>query len=273
MRATSCSGVLVVVTVLLLTGCGSGGGGTDMSVPPVATVDGEPISRTLLEAYLSDQGIQEPSPEQRGQALQNLIRLQSVVNYTERIKFAAKSQVRAQLELARKRRLFELYTQHYAQENPVSTSDLRSAYSQRVKAAGGRQYKLRVVSYPDEKEAQDAILSLKQDRTFSELVEQARTDGHLVRELGWIDLSGFPEDYAATLKELEPGEHAPTPMRGPDGWMVVRLEDSRSFQPPSFRDVREGIRRDLEKKRVEAWVNTLREKAEVEMKNVESAGE
>ena len=273
MQAMSCNALLAMAMACLLAGCGPGSGDADMSAPPVATVDDEPISRGLLDAYLSDQGIQEPTPEQRGEALQNLIRLQSVVNYTERINFTDEADVQARLALAHKRRLFDLYTRHYAEQNPIDNGDLRSAYNQRVQAAGGREYKLRIVVYPDEQAAQAAILSLKQDRSFDDLVEQARAAGHPVREPGWIDLGGFPRDYAKTLKQLEPGGHAPVPMQGPEGWMVVNLQDSRPFQPPSFEQVREGIRRSLEQERVKAWVETLEKKAEVEMNNVETVGE
>jgi len=269
MQATSCNALLAVVAACLL----AGSGGADTSVPPVATVDGKSISRALLDAYLADQGIQEPSPEQRGQALQNLIRLQSVVNYAERINFTDKPGVQARLELAGKRRLFDLYTRHYAEQNPIDNSDLRSAYNKRVQAAGGQQYKLRIVVYPDEQAAQAAMLSLRQGESFASLVARARGNGYPVRQPEWIDLSGFPKDYTEILRQLESGDHAPVPMQGPDGWMVIRVEDSRPFQPPSFEDVRDGIRRNLEQQRVEAWIRTLANKAEVEMENVETAGE
>ncbi len=247
--------------LILLNGCSREG--ADLSVPAVATVDGEPITGTLLNVYLEQQGISNPTPEQSGEAVNNLIQLFAVSNAAQQDARFQTARLHAALELERRRLLFDRYAADYVERFPISDSELRKQYQETIADAGEQQYRLETVIFPDEQQALGAILELQNDTSYTQLVAANRTE-----ILDWIDLSQIPGDYAEAVKNTELGEVVQIPLPSAQGWRLLKVLETRPFNPPAFDQVSAGMRRDLNRQKVEVWINRLGEKAEVVLDNV-----
>ncbi len=252
---------VVLCGLLLLSGCNREG--ADLSVPSVATVDGAPITRTMLNVYLEQQGITDPTPEQSGEAVNNLIQLFSVSNAAQEDNAFQSAELHAALELEQRRLLFDRYAADYIERYPTSDAELQKQYRETVANAGGEQYRLETIVFPNEQEALSAILALQDGGSYTELSAANRTEA-----LNWIDLSQVPGDYADAIKNTSTDDIVPVPLPSPQGWRLLKVVETRPFSPPAFDQVSDGMRRDLNRQKVELWINRLREKADVELENV-----
>lgn len=251
-----------LVLLLVLSACS--GESTDLSLPSVATVDGVPITRTLLNVYLEQQGISNPTPEQTGEALNNLIQLFAVSNAAREDDQLQSAKLSAELELQHRRLLFERYAESYIERYPTSDSELQQQYRQTVSSAGGQQYRLETVIFENEQQALDAILALQNGADYGQFSSSQR-----VEVLDWIDLTRIPADFAQAIKRTQPEAVAPVPLPSPQGWRLVKVLETRAFTPPPFEQISDGMRRDLNRQKVEAWTKRLRENADIELENVQ----
>lgn len=254
--------ILGLLPLLALPGCNREG--TDLSVPALATVDGVPITRTLLNVYLEQQGISEPTPEQTGEALNNLIQLFAVSNAAREEDSLQSAELMAELELQHRRLLFERYAQDYIERYPTSDAELRTQYQETVASTGGLEYRLETLIFTDEQQALSSILSVQNNESlYTQLRAGTRTE-----VLDWVELSRLPAEYAEAIRNTPVGGIVPLPLPSPQGARLVKVLETRPFEAPPFEQVSEGMRRDLNRQKVEAWTNRLRENAEVVLENV-----
>jgi peptidyl-prolyl cis-trans isomerase C len=253
-----CSGL-----VLLLAACQSEA--PDLSMPSLATVNGVPITSAVLKSYLRQQGITEPSAEQNGEALENLLQLYVVsAAAADDAEFMQQTDLQAQLELARRRILFERYAADYVERFPVSDQQLRQQYQDTVKASGRQEYRLETLSFEQQADAMQALVRIQQgESSFAQLAAAGDSE-----TLDWTNPAALPKAFRDALQQTAVGELVAVPLDSGRDWRLVRVADSREFSPPPFAQVSEGMRADINRKKVQAWIQGLRERAEIELENV-----
>jgi len=64
---------------------------------------------------------------------------------------------------------------------------------------------------------------------------------------------------------LEKGKYTKTPVQTQFGWHVILSEDSRAQTPPSLDSVKEQLKPFLQRKKIQALLETLRKQAKVEI--------
>ena len=69
---------------------------------------------------------------------------------------------------------------------------------------------------------------------------------------------------------LEPGAYTKDPVETQFGWHVILLEDVRDQAAPALDDVRAEIEAELQNAAVEAHIDALTEKAEIDRSGAES---
>jgi len=249
--------------LLVLVGCQSEA--PDLSMPAVATVDDVPITRQVLRTYLRQQGITDPTAEQNGEALENLLQLYVVSSAAaDDSEFMQQADLQAELELAHRRVLFERYAADYVERFPVSDEQLRQQYNETVAASGRKEYRLETLTFSQQADAMQALLRLQQgDSSFAQLAAQNGSDN-----LDWTNAAALPKAFRDALKQTAVGGLVRVPLEAGGDWRVVRVVDTRAFSAPAFEQVSDGMRRDINRKKVQAWMQTLRERAEIELENV-----
>lgn len=248
---------------LLLASCQSEA--PDVSVPALAKVDGVPITSSVLQTYLRQQGITEATAEQNGEALDNLLQLYVVSEAAaDNAEFMQQGDVQAALELARRRILFEHFAADYVERFPVSDEQLRQQYQDTVAASGRQEYRFETLAFEQQADAIQALVRIQQgDSSFAQLAANGSSE-----TLGWTNLAALPQDFRAAVAKTAAGEVVPVPLDAGADWRVVRIVDTREFSPPAFEQVSEGMRADINRKKVQAWILGLRERADIELENV-----
>jgi peptidyl-prolyl cis-trans isomerase C len=63
---------------------------------------------------------------------------------------------------------------------------------------------------------------------------------------------------------LKPGDITSEPVQSQFGWHVIKLEDSRASAPPPFEDVKDRVKVLVQRKKLQAYLDELREGAKIE---------
>lgn len=256
---------LLIFVFLFLAGCQQQEGGL---VSPedviLVEVDGEPISLPMLEYMMVQRGIDEDDHEAMRELLDELIRLRAVANAAEREGLADEPAVRAQRALRDMETLQLRYFTRIHEQYPVTDEAIRETYDNQIERSGERQFRLQTIVYPDQAEALRQLAAVQDGETgFDALVDSARSAGLQVEPTGWVDRSQLGAEFEALLEQASEGDVLTTPLSTPQGWRVLRVEQTRPLEAPDLETVRDGIERQLVRQRLEALVEDLYQSAEI----------
>lgn len=256
---------LMIFVFLFLAGCQQQEGGL---VSPedviLVEVDGEPISLPMLEYMMVQRGIDEDDHEAMRELLDELIRLRAVANAAEREGLADEPAVRAQRALRDMETLQLRYFTRIHEQYPVTDEAIRETYDNQIERSGERQFRLQTIVYPDQAEALRQLAAVQDGETgFDALVDSARSAGLQVEPTGWVDRSQLGAEFEALLEQASEGDVLTTPLSTPQGWRVLRVEQTRPLEAPDLETVRDGIERQLVRQRLEALVEDLYQSAEI----------
>lgn len=263
-----------LLTVLLVTaGCddpaenSSNGGQSAPDSPTVASVNEEPVSEALLDAYLRARGTTNATPEQREQALQEVINLVLLQQQAEKHGLDEAPEVQADLALHRTSTLATRQVRSHNAENPVTEADARMEYDRNREAAGTREYHVRHILLADRETARQTIAELDQGADFAELANERSRDNRedAGGDLGWLDLTQLPEALRQAVRDLDEGAYSQEPVQTQFGWHVLKLEDTREMEPPEFDQVKQGVVASLQRQRMERYVQDLRAEADIKV--------
>ncbi|MEE4296702.1 MAG: peptidylprolyl isomerase [Wenzhouxiangella sp.] len=261
--------MVIAMTSVLLAGCSEEPAQkADSLVAPddviLVEVDGEPISLPMLEFMMAQRGITEDDHDAMRALLDELIRLRAVANAAERDGLAALPEVRAQRALRDMETLQLHYFTQVHEENPVTDEAVAEVYNAQLQRSGDRQYRLQTVVYPQQADALLQLAALEDGQIdFDQVVADAREQGLTVEPTGWVDRSQLGPEIGPLITQVTEGEFLPAPLSTPQGWRLLRVEESRPLDVPSLDEVREGIERQLVRQRLEALVEDLYEAAEI----------
>ena len=116
--------------------------------------------------------------------------------------------------------------------------------------------------------AKDIIADLNKGKKFNELAKQYSMDAMAQQggDLGWLGAHQMPEPYAKAVQSLEKGKYTASPIKSDFGWHVIRLEDTRTPQPPAYEDVKDQIKGALQGQMINDYIATLKAKATIQIK-------
>lgn len=118
-----------------------------------------------------------------------------------------------------------------------------------------------------EAEAADIVAALEEGGDFEELAREHSTDPGSAEEggdLGYFTRDQMIDPFAEVAFALEPGEVS-DPVETQFGWHVIRVEDQREGEHPSFEEVEDELRTMLVRQAQRDTVLELREAAEIEI--------
>src|SRR6185312_8256836 len=116
------------------------------SSPPVASVDGTPISRNFYEFYIkgvTGKTSSELSPEQRTQALDNLVRAQLIAEEAHKENLDKQPDTAQLLKMERLNVLEQALSQKYLAGKQPTDDDLKSEYDAEVAKLPQTEYHAR----------------------------------------------------------------------------------------------------------------------------------
>ncbi len=241
------------------------------SSPPVATVNGTHISRGFFDSYIkaiSGKSTAELTPEQRSQALDNLIRAEVVAQHAVQEGLDKNPDTATMLELTRLNVLQQATAESVLKGRKVTEQELRAEYENELAGQSKTEYHVKHILVATEPFAQKIVQRLEKGEKFDELArrESMDTNKDNAGDLGWLTPDNIAKPFAEAVVALKPGEFTRKPVQTPSGWHVIELVEQRDLQPASYDSVHGRLEQIVQAKKVRANTDELMRSAKIEKK-------
>ena len=265
--------IIVISLAAVLASCGDEPTETERSrvtlddANTVALVDGSPI--TIADRTLHLQQRRERSQTaDLNEITQELINLKVIVVNAMKDKLHEREDVKAKLQQQRDTLLANLYIQEIIQSIEITDDDLVDEYERQVGQMATREYSASHILLETEAAALAVIQRLDDGEEFGRVAseESIGPSAENGGELGWFRPESMAPDFSSAVAELEKGKYTKRAVNTQFGWHVIRLADTRQVQQPTIDQVVDQIRTALMNNRLNDYVQDLRSKSTIEIK-------
>lgn len=232
---------------------------TDKPLPPemIASVDGVGIPKARVDAALKATG-QPDTPQLRDLIKNQLIAREVLALAADKQHYEARPEVRAALEEAKAAIFTRVYLSEHLKPAPVTDADVKAKYDTVVGSLGENEYHPRVIAVKDAATAQTVLDQLKKGADFAALARQysqgpQAAQGGLV---GWVSFKtpmtagntqNWPQPLAEALVKLPAGGVTSEAVQVGDLFWIVRVDEKRATQIPTFEASKTALRQQLER--------------------------
>lgn len=182
------------------------------------------------------------NPEAKKLILDELVRQQLLVTYAEEAGISKDKDIAAAIEEFRRTLLVREVALRLTENVKVSDAEAREFYEQRKdQILEPTEYHVREIVIKDKVKANEVLVDVLKGTDFAELARNnsesatAKNGG----DLGYITQEPFPE-MAEQILALEVGESSNV-FKGPDGFYIIKLEDTRGGGSIPFEDIKQDI--------------------------------
>jgi len=233
-----------------------------------AVVNNKPIPKQRVDdfvAALTAQG-RPDTPELRAAVREELIARELFVQEAEKKGLSRNADVQRQLDNMRQDILIRALIRDHLKDNPIKDEEIKAEYDKVRQQAGDKEYRARHILVEKEDEARQIIAQLKKGAKFEELAKKSKDTGSAQSggDLDWNTPQTFVKEFSEAMVKLEKGKTTEAPVKSQFGYHVIRLEDVREAKAPPLDQVRPQIQQELERGRVQALQQGLREKAKIQ---------
>lgn len=156
----------------------------------------------------------------------------------------------------------------------ITDEALRAQYDKLVETAvAGEQIHARHILVESEAEAKQIIEELAGGADFAQLASDRSTGPSKTKggDLGYFGEGEMVPEFSQAAFALQPGETTKEPVQTQFGWHVIKVEDRRKAEAPSFEETREQLTEELSREIGAAFVKDLRGKAEIARFNIDGS--
>ncbi|TDJ34050.1 MAG: peptidylprolyl isomerase [Gammaproteobacteria bacterium] len=233
----------------------------------IFTVNSTAVDSAVVDAYFESrlgQPGSQPTPEQRTTLMAELRDIYLLSTQDVADELAREPQLAARIELQKHRVLARAVAADFLANVSVSAEEIRAEYEEQIKLAPPLQFKARHILVATQGEAIDLITQLDGGANFEELAKEKSTgpSGPNGGDLGWLSPDQMVAPFTTAVAALEDGSHTPEPVQTNFGWHVILREDSRESQPPTFESVRDVINQQVQQKKLQTHIASLRSTTE-----------
>lgn len=242
-----------------------------LPINAAASVNGMIISNDSVEQGIQaalSQG-QKDSPELRKAVLGKLIEISLLSQQAEKDGLANSDRVNSQLALIRQNYLADLELSTFMSKNPISDADIQAEYKREIASLGSQgmivEYKVSDIALATEADAQSALARIKKGESFDKVARSVSLAPNKVQggAVGWVQAGQTLPQIASVLTTLSKGQVSPAPIQMPQGWYLIKLEDKKTSQPPTFEQAKAAIRNGLTQKKQFEFLSQLRQGANI----------
>jgi peptidyl-prolyl cis-trans isomerase C len=257
---------------LLLGACGKGqqaatpaAADKPAAAPPVAVVDGTPISRDAYEDYLK--GLLRGKPEsdvtaeEKDKVLDQMINMQLIAAQAEKEGLDKDPDTATRLALVRTQILADAAAQKYVKSNEPTDQELHTAYD----AADKTEFRASHILVPTKEKGEQIIKKLKGGAKFEDLAKAESTDNSKANggDLGWFTTARMVKPFGDAVKGLKKGDTTTEPVQTQYGWHVIKLVDTRDAP---FEQLKGQLTSGLMQKKFQDYIDSLKKNAKIEKK-------
>jgi peptidyl-prolyl cis-trans isomerase C len=263
----------VAAITLFIAACGKGQQaaappppGDKPATPPVAIVDGTPISREAYDDYLK--GLLRGKPaadvtaEEKNQVLDQMINMQLIAAQAEKDGLEKDPDVATRIALLRTQIMADAAAQKYVKNNEPSDQDLHAAYDA---ATDKTEYHASHILVATKEKALQLIKKIKGGAKFEDVAKAESTDNSKANggDLGWFTTARMVKPFGDAVKGLKKGEMTTDPVQTQYGWHIIRLDDTRDSP---FDTLKPQLSSALMQKKFQAYIEDLKKNAKIEKK-------
>jgi peptidyl-prolyl cis-trans isomerase C len=264
----------VAAIALMLAACGKGqqaavvpAAATDKpGTPPVAIVDGTPISREAYDDYLK--GLLRGKPasdvtaDEKNQVLDQMINMQLIAAKAEKDGLDKDPDVATRIALLRTQILADAAAQKYVKSNEPSDQELHAAYDA---ATDKTEYHASHILVPTKEKAEQLIKKIKAGAKFEDVAKSESTDNSKANggDLGWFTTARMVKPFGDAVKGLKKGEITTEPVQTQYGWHIIKLQDTRDAP---FDQMKGQLSNGIMQAKFQGYIDSLKKDAKIEKK-------
>lgn len=233
-----------------------------------AVVNGKPIPTSRVDNYVKQvvaQGKQKDSKELRDAITQDLIAREVMMQEAMKQGFDKNDAVKQQLEAARQNIVVTAMMREQAKKHTITDADIKAEYDRFKAQTGDKEYHVRHILSETEAEAKAVIAKLKGGAKFEELAKTSKDTGSASSggDLDWATPASFPKPFSDAFVSLQKGAVTQTPVQTPNGWHVIKVDDTRAAKVPSLDELKPQITESLQQKKLQAYQEEIFKKATI----------
>jgi peptidyl-prolyl cis-trans isomerase C len=262
----------VAAITLLLAACGKGqqpaapAAAEKPGPPPVAIVNGTPISRDAYDDYLK--GLLRGKPpadvtaDEKNQVLDQMINMQLIAAQAEKDGLEKDPDVVTRIALLRTQILADAAAQKYIKGNEPSDQELHAAYDS---ATDKTEYRASHILVPTKEKADQLIKKLKGGAKFEDVAKAESTDNSKANggDLGWFTSARMVKPFGEAVKGLKKGELTSEPVQTQYGWHIIKLVDTRDAP---FDQMKTQLSNGIMQKKFQDYIDNLKKTAKIDKK-------
>ncbi len=235
----------------------------------VVNVDGKPITEADMKLAESEIGAELANlpPEVRRRALaEYLIDNQLFASAAEAAKLGDTPEFQTHMAYLRQRALREQFFEKTL-KGSVSEDEAKKIYNARViELKPETEFAARHILVDNEAKAKELRAKIVAGADFQQVAKENSSDTGSKEQggfLGYFGVGQMVPEFEAAVAKMQKGEVS-EPVKTNFGWHIIKLEDRRAKQPPTFDQVKETIMNSLAVRKAQEKSAELRGKAKVE---------
>ena len=236
--------------------------------PVIATVNGAPIMKSVLDVYGAQRNAKQNKGEQVDdqEILNEVISLELMRQESVKNGLDTSPTIVATLDQQTRTLLAGAAIRDFVQKNPVSDEQARAVYDREI-GKPGTEYKARHILVKTREEAEKIISELDKGGDFSALAREKSTDTSASEggDLGWFSTAQMVQPFSDALAGLKKGSYTEEPVQTQFGWHVILLEDTRESTPPAFDDIKDRLKVLVANQQLQQHIQQVREAAKIEI--------
>ena len=236
----------------------------------VASVDGTKIyASDIVQLYqgLPDRYRQVPMAQIADQLLERLIDQTVLANAARKAGLDKSSTIERRIKML----IDGVLQQAYIEANIgtyLSDEMLKEEYRKRVaELRTDEEIRARHILLKTEDEAKKVIAELQKGADFAEAAKKHSTGPSGVKggDLGFFSKGMMVPEFQNAAFAMKDGEISTSPVKTQFGWHIIKVEERRKSEPPSFDQMAAELRRDMNQKAHQSIIDEQRKKAKIEM--------
>ena len=238
-----------------------------------ATIDGQPLKGAEVKEFVQrlPAPLQQVPAQNANQLLEMIVH--QMVNDRLVGKQAAADKLEENAEVKRrvseaKEQIIRDYFVEKRLEGKITDAQVKKKYDEMVASMPTElEVRARHILVEDEKLANELIDKLKKGEKFEDLAKEHSKDPTKDNggDLGYFVKSAMVPEFGDAVFSMKKGDISQKPVKTQFGWHVIKVEDSRPQQKPTFDQVKDRIRAQLGEEQIRSLVDELRGKSKVEV--------
>src|SRR5258708_1527274 len=236
------------------------------TTPPVAVVDGTPISRDAYDDYLKGllrgKSLSDVTADEKNQVLDQMINMQLISTQAEKDGLDKDPEVATRIALLRTQILADAAAQKYVKSNEPSDQDLHAPYDA---ATDKTEYHASHILVPTKEKADQLIKKIKGGAKFEDVAKAESTDNSKANggDLGWFTTARMVKPFGDAVKTLKKGEFTTDPVQTQYGWHIIKLQDNADAP---FYPLNGQLTNGIMQKKFQDYIESLKKTAKIEKK-------